>query len=110
MKNNSVYREIYEWVRKIPPGKVATYGQIASLAGHCTPRMVGYAMAVCPAGLEIPWQRVVNSQGRISLRSNGREDELQRMLLLAEGVVFDERGRINLRIFRWQSSTESDMY
>lgn len=105
-KNSSVYQEIYEIVRKIPQGKVATYGQIAALVGNCTPRMVGYAMAATPSDLEIPWQRVINSQGRISVRGNGKEDELQRQLLHAEGIVFDKSGCVNLREFQWRGTKE----
>ena len=97
----SVYQEIYKIVRRIPPGKVASYGQIAKMVEHCTARMAGYAMHAVPDGSDIPWQRVVNSQGRISLRSNGREDELQRQLLISEGVVFDKNGRLNLEKYRW---------
>lgn len=96
---------VWEIVKRIPRGKVMTYGQIAALIpcpanmaiqGYRTfgPRWVGGAMAACPPG--VPWQRVVNSQGRLSLRDSG---EKQRQLLEEEGVVFDAGGRINLKIF-----------
>ena len=92
-------------VRKIPRGRVATYGQIAELAGidgHA--RQVGYALTALPDGSSVPWHRVVNSFGEISARSADDSHELQRKLLEAEGVVFDERGRLDLRQFRWDAS------
>lgn len=64
------YERIYEVVRLIPPGRVATYGQVASIVGNCTARMVGYAMAALPPGSDVPWQRVINAQGKISLRAD----------------------------------------
>ena len=63
--------------------------------------MVGYALASLKPGTDVPWQRVVNSQGKISLRSDGIEDELQRHLLESEGVTFDQNGRIDLSKFGW---------
>jgi methylated-DNA-protein-cysteine methyltransferase-like protein len=95
------YERIYAVVRLIPPGQVATYGQIAAIAGDCTARMVGYALASLPAGSDVPWQRVINAQGKISLRANSAENALQRELLEAEGVQFDRQGRVNLRRVRW---------
>jgi len=80
---------------------VASYGRIAAIVGKCTPRMVGYALAALKPGSDVPWQRVVNSQGKISLRSDGIEDELQRHLLEAEDVFFDQNGRIDLEKFGW---------
>ena len=59
-----LYERIYLVVRQIPPGKVATYGQVAQITGNCTARMVGYAMAACPD--DVPWQRVINAQGKVS--------------------------------------------
>ncbi len=92
---------IYALVRKIPCGKVATYGQIARILGwprHA--RQVGYALAATPENIKIPWHRVVNAQGRISLRLThwqSGSDDLQRILLEAEGIVFLPGGRINLK-------------
>ncbi len=100
-KDYPLYQRIYEIVCLIPRGQVATYGQIANMVGGCTARMVGYAMAATPEGRDIPWQRVVNSQGKVSLRSHGDGDLLQRHLLEAEGVVFDARERIDLKKFGW---------
>ena len=96
------YELIWREVRKIPRGRVATYGQIAELAGldgHA--RQVGYALHNLPEKSDVPWHRVVNARGEISPRSAGDSHELQRMLLEAEGVVLDLRGRIDLREYRW---------
>ena len=101
------HERIYAVVRRIPKGKVATYGQIARIVGRCTARMVGYAMAAAPEGSRLPWQRVINAQGMISARSGGDGDERQRVLLEKEGVMFDARGKVDLRIFQWQLSTNS---
>jgi methylated-DNA-protein-cysteine methyltransferase-like protein len=95
------YEQIYEAVRRIPPGKVATYGQIAKIVGRCTARMVGYAMAALPAGSGVPWQRVINHKGEISTRSRGDGDLRQRRLLQEEGIRFDRKGRVNLKKVRW---------
>ena len=101
MKNKH-YQQIYAIVRQIPPGKVASYGQIAHLVDGATARMVGYAMhASGPEDGQVPWQRVVNSQGRISAHGDGIGASLQRQMLEEEGVVFDRTGRIDLEIFGW---------
>jgi len=97
---------VYEVVREIPYGRVATYGQVAMLAGlpgHA--RLAGYAMFNLPEELaeDVPWHRVINSQGRISYSESRRgNDYRQRELLEAEGVVFDRHGRIDLRVFGWK--------
>ena len=101
------HERIYAVVRRIPKGKVATYGQIASIVGRCTARMVGYAMAAVPEGSRVPWQRVINAQGMISARSGGDGDERQRVMLEKEGVKFDANGKVDLRIFQWQLSKNS---
>jgi methylated-DNA-protein-cysteine methyltransferase related protein len=106
--------KVWALVRLIPKGKVATYGQIASFIqsppgydpknfASFAPRWVGGAMASCPEG--IPWHRVVNSQGMISLRGAGG-GKLQKELLLNEGVQFDEKDRIDLRKYRWTGPDE----
>lgn len=86
-------------MRLIPPGRVATYGQLAGIAG-CTARQAGYAMAAAP-DKGLPWQRVVNAQGMISERKGGGGQHPQRNLLEAEGVAFDRRGRLDLKALRW---------
>ncbi len=95
------YEEIYALVRQIPPGKVATYGQVAALVGGCTARMVGYAMAATPEGSGVPWQRVINSKGKISPHGFGYGSALQRALLEEEGVIFDDQGCVDLKRFGW---------
>jgi methylated-DNA-protein-cysteine methyltransferase-like protein len=101
MKSAPRYEQIYSVVRQIPSGKVATYGQIAKIVDRCTARMVGYAMAALPPNTDVPWQRVINYKGEISIRSRGDGSLRQRRLLQAEGVKFDKRGRVNLRKVRW---------
>ena len=94
---------IYALVRKIPPGRVATYGQVAALAGlpgHA--RQVGYAMAALPFGSDVPWHRVINAQGRVSPRGDDWSAGLQRSLLQREGVRFDHGGRVALRRYQWR--------
>jgi len=90
-------------LRRIPKGRVATYGQIARLAGiPRQPRQIGYALAALRDHYPVPWHRVVNAKGEISQRSESGVEELQRILLEREGVVFDVRGRISLSRFRWR--------
>jgi methylated-DNA-protein-cysteine methyltransferase-like protein len=100
----SISRErIYRFVELIPEGSVATYGQIARLAGiprHA--RQVGYALAALGAERDIPWHRVVNAKGEISQRSFPGYADFQRILLEDEGVEFDEHGRIELKRFQWR--------
>ena len=96
------YERIYAAVKRIPRGRVATYGQIATLAGldgHA--RQVGYALHALPGRNDVPWHRVINARGEISPRSAGDSHELQRMLLEAEGVEFDVAGRVALGRYRW---------
>lgn len=103
--------KVWEVVQQIPPGKVATYGQIAAIVMKSLgiddskgraygPRWVGGSLAACPDS--IPWQRVINSQGKISLR--GGSESNQRSLLEAEGIEFDSLGRIDLEIYRWEAT------
>jgi len=99
------YLQIYAAVRRIPRGRVATYGQVAALAGlagHA--RQVGYALHALPTGSTVPWQRVINAKGEISLRSVPGAGLTQQMLLEREGVRFDARGRIALQRYRWTPS------
>ncbi|MFC1572522.1 MGMT family protein [Candidatus Eisenbacteria bacterium] len=98
---SGLHERIYEIVRQIPEGRVATYGQIARWAGRCTARMAGYAMAAVPFSSDVPWQRVINSKGEVSTRSHGDGHVEQRDLLEAEGVVFNARGRVDLGQYGW---------
>lgn len=95
-------QRVWAAVRRIPRGRVTTYGQIArdaAIAGPTGPRQVGYALAALAAGTRIPWHRVVNAAGRISPRDSA---ELQRELLEAEGVVFSLEGAIDLAHYGWR--------
>ncbi len=98
---------VWEIARLIPVGNVSTYGQISSMIpppGSLTlkdyeafgPRWVGGAMANCPA--DVPWHRVINAQGKISSRPGAGQ---QKLLLLKEGITFDEKDRINFDLFGW---------
>lgn len=95
-----LYSRIYALVCQVPPGRVTTYGRIARLAG-CTARTVGFAMAALPAGHDVPWQRVINSQGKVSQRRDGDGTLIQRLVLEVEGVEFDAQGRVNLVLYGW---------
>lgn len=104
-RKRSTYERIYEIVRRVPRGRVATYGQIAKLAGlPGQARQVGYALHALPFGSRVPWHRVMNAAGRISLRRSSGGDVQQRILLELEGVGFDLAGRVSLEKFRWKPS------
>jgi methylated-DNA-protein-cysteine methyltransferase-like protein len=95
-------------IRRVPAGKVVTYGQVAELAGMPgRARQVGYALAALPAGTTVPWHRVVNATGRISMRRRPGPELTQRMLLQAEGVRFDGGGRISLPRYQWRARSVS---
>ncbi|WP_204138191.1 MGMT family protein [Halomicronema sp. CCY15110] len=99
----NTYDLIYAVVRQIPYGQVATYGQVAELAGLIgKPRVVGYALYRVTAADEIPWHRVINAKGEVS-RSPHRNgtDYLQQSLLEDEGIEFDAAGKLNLERYRW---------
>jgi len=101
------YQRIYAVVGAIPRGKVATYGQIAALAGYPgQARQVGYALHALPEGSALPWHRVVNARGEVSLRSEGGWEGYQRHLLEEERVRFDERGNLDLSRYRWEPSDD----
>ncbi len=105
-------QQVWEIARRIPRGKVATYGQIAKMLpppigvelesyAAFAPRWVGGAMAACPD--DVPWQRVINSQGRVSERAGAQK---QRQLLDAEGIIFDAKDRIDLKKYAWSGLDE----
>ncbi|HBY07581.1 MAG TPA: methyltransferase [Chloroflexi bacterium] len=103
MERSKTYQHFYEVISRIPAGKVATYGQIASLAGYPgQARQVGYALHATPEDVEIPWQRVINAKGEISPQANPIYEVIQRQMLAAEGIIFDEKGRISLQKYQWQ--------
>jgi len=106
-QREAFYQAVWQIVRKIPAGKVATYGQVAALIpappgidpvlyeAHRA-RWAGSAMAACPN--DVPWQRVINAQGKISARHSANT---QRRLLEQEGVIFDAKERVDLKKFGW---------
>lgn len=97
MAGSDLYARIYDVVRQVPRGRVATYGQIAAHVDRCGPRQVGYALAALKDDA-VPWQRIINARGEISLR----DAEYQREKLEAEGVAFDARGRVDLARYGWR--------
>ncbi len=108
------YEQVWNLVRKIPRGKVASYGQVALMLPipigvdaeayrAFGPRWVGGAMANCPD--DVPWQRVINAQGKISERPGASR---QRELLIEEGVVFDEKDRVDMKKFGWKGLDADD--
>ena len=98
----TLHDRIFEMVEAIPLGKVATYGQIGKLVGGCSGRMVGFALASLrfAGGRKVPWQRVINRRGKISL--TGPDAALQRALLEEESVRFDLDGAVDLDDFGWK--------
>lgn len=86
---------VWAWVRRIPPGRVMSYGQIAAEVDRVgvTARTVGWALSACPE--DVPWWRVVNAKGKCSVPG-------QQLALRREGVVFDARGRLDLERYRWE--------
>lgn len=97
------YARIYAVVRRIPKGRVATYGQVAALAGlpgHA--RQVGYALHALLPGTLVPWHRVINARGEVSRRARPGDELSQRMLLERERIQFDSRGRVRLEQVQWK--------
>jgi len=100
--NRNFFQEVYRLLALIPPGRVVTYGDLATLAGKPgAARAAGWALQACPEGL--PWYRVVNAQGRPSVTARTPDGKLlQRVLLEEEGVAFDESGRLDLDRYTWE--------
>ncbi len=116
MKHTPAFRpRVLELVARIPPGRVATYGQIALLAGYPRrARHVGYVLAALPPGNGLPWHRVINAQGRVSPRGGAKSssrkkgaEHRQERLLREEGVRF-LKGQVNLDQFRWEPVISED--
>ncbi|MCS6926800.1 MAG: methylated-DNA--[protein]-cysteine S-methyltransferase [Candidatus Binatia bacterium] len=98
------FLHVYRLVAQVPRGKVVTYGQVAALLGAPrAARAVGTALRYLPPALSrrVPWQRVINAAGGISLRGDLLRAEEQRWLLEEEGISFDRHGRVDLRTYRW---------
>ncbi|HIE38951.1 MAG TPA: cysteine methyltransferase [Anaerolineales bacterium] len=107
------FEQVYRLVRRVPPGRVTSYGALARMLGHPrAARTVGWALHMLPpsdpSGArdgsedEVPWWRVINSRGRISTSCIEHSADLQRALLEAEGVEFDERGYVSWERFGWE--------
>ena len=106
-ENSEFILDVYHFVEQVPLGKVATYGQIARLAGYPShARRVGRALANLPSDTDVPWHRIVNSKGEVSTRSqwsdNAGSEISQRIFLEEEGVEFNPQGKIYLEHFLWQ--------
>ena len=98
----SFFDQVFRLVRCIPPGRVASYGQIAALLGNPrAARTVGWALRATPDDSEVPWQRVINARGTISLGSDRHGAAIQRTPLEEEGVTFDDQGRVDLEVYGW---------
>ena len=114
----SFFETVWDIVLQIPPGKVSSYGQIASMIPphadmdpermrNLAPRWVGTAMRKTPRGKSIPWQRVINSQGSISFPAGSAQAEEQRRLLEMESIRFDARGKVDFARVGWQGPDEA---
>lgn len=100
----SFFDQVSRVVRSIPPGRVATYGQIAKLLGHPRgARTVGWALRGMPDDCDVPWQRVINARGTVSFAPGSPGAAIQRSLLETEGVAFDDQGRVDLTVYGWDS-------
>src|SRR5438270_12805573 len=101
--HGEVFARLLAVVRRIPRGRVATYGQVARVAGlprHA--RHVGWALHALPMGSPLPWHRVLNARGAISLRGMDGAADTQRLRLAKEGVRFDAAGRVALERYGWR--------
>jgi len=106
--------KVYAIVQEIPAGVVSSYGQIAAMIppadgappSRLAARWVGTALRRSPLALEIPWHRVINSRGQISFPGGSAQAQRQKQLLEAEGIAFDERGRVDMSAYRWRGPSE----
>ena len=110
MSVNPKHQKIWSVVGRIPTGSVSTYGDIARFAGYprCA-RLVGAALRAAPASLSLPWHRVINAQGKLSLPADAGKAQEQKELLEAEGVVFLS-GIVNLKQYAWGGSLDRDLW
>jgi methylated-DNA-protein-cysteine methyltransferase-like protein len=107
----SFFEQVYQVVRLIPPGRVATYGQIAQLLGAPRgARTVGWALCGLPEGSDVPWQRVISGRGTISLAPGRAGAAIQRALLEDEGVAFDADGGVDLRVYGWPGLSPAERH
>jgi methylated-DNA-protein-cysteine methyltransferase-like protein len=97
------YTRVYEVVRLIPYGKAATYGQVAAIISHRgAARTVGWALRALKNGTDVPWHRVINARGSVSTSHQEGGEILQQTMLEEEGIVFDDRGRVDLSVYGWE--------
>ncbi|MEK6796677.1 MAG: MGMT family protein [Spirochaetota bacterium] len=97
------YRRVYAETKRIPRGKVTTYGTIARVLGSFrASRAVGYALMHTPMDENIPWQRVINARGTISIGGNADRPAVQKRLLVREGVHFDKSGTVDMKKYFWE--------
>lgn len=107
MKIHESCAAIWKTTKKIPRGRVATYGQIAREAGFPNhPRLAGYALKHIPDNMQLPWHRVINAQGKLSFPVDSEHYALQKNLLEAEGVLF-LKGKVNLARYGWRSRSDA---
>lgn len=105
-KRKNFHRSIWNTVAAIPPGRVASYGQIARLAGFANgARLVGWALRSAPPDIELPWHRVVNAKGRISISPTNPAHEEQQRRLRAESVAVAE-GRVDMAVYAWSPNLD----
>lgn len=108
---NNFYDAVYRLVRDIPRGRVMTYGQVATILGSPrAARAVGYALLMCGKKDRVPWQRVINARGGISVGGDPDRPRLQRALLEKERVKFNEEDCCDLRKYRWEPAKPDDYY
>ncbi len=104
------FERVYRVVRRIPSGRVLAYGDVARMLEHPhAARTVGWALGSLPEGSGVPWQRVINSEGRVSTSHQEDGVNLQRALLEAEGVEFDESGRVDWERFGWAGPSPQEI-
>ena len=104
-ENTPFSKAVIKMVSKIPKGKIATYGQIAKISGNAGgSRGVAWILHACSKKYKLPWQRVINSQGKISFDKTTKEYKNQKNLLLKEGIQFSEAGTVNFAKFRWSKN------
>ncbi len=104
------FEQVHRLVSLIPAGRVASYGQIAALLGEPrAARTVGWALHALPDETTVPWQRVINVQGRITNSSHSGAAEIQRVLLEQEGIRFSTDGRVDMTVYRWEGPTVAQL-
>ena len=105
IKETIFYSQVYKFAGKIPYGSVTTYGHIAIALGRPhNARAVGYALSLLPENTSVPWHRIINRLGKISIKSNFFSRDMQKVLLIQEGIIFDSDDKIDLDRFGWFAS------